>query len=657
MRLLFLFITLHLHYCAAMQPINDSDLVKNLFEAIENGKTSIVESVIKDHSYLVQNYSEKENFSDQVSALHVAVACGNDPCTKLLLVHKADPNNVTKYKLNTPLHYVQTLKGACLLLKAGARVDQENARGRTPLWNVFIIANQIYQHVIKTDSVIVSIAQFLLANGADINKKDKNLDTLLHYAMRHKHVHAVDFLLNNYADQDQPDGLGITPLDMLIKSQQSNGIMQVFAKQGIFFFPKISPIQLFTTNLESLNNWASLFSYINKKRDSPDYFGSNILPTRGGIMCNQYGCLARNVSYKDLQQFFGSDSIGIIQKNLDAQCKEVISLVRNGDHAALKQKIKRFPFVTDYRDVFTLFMLKEAIEPNNGTKSLEILLNNRIAPKIINMQILNWGPKLYTQQGTFLHVAVFCNNAPAIRELMNHKADCLMVDKQKDTPMMYAQKMNRQDCIKELNRLIMEQFLSAFNKGDFEKSDQLLGQIVDCNAMMDGGNLFLHNLLHCLNSHTKEYINILVNKGAHPDGLNEDGETPLWHLMKFNKDATDIFEELLRVGGRVDRPSSKTHYSLLGIAVHFKKTKLVKLFVQYGALITKKMVEESVGETKLLLQQAFMQQKCFVCGEHKDNLSDVLCKHRHAHTFICIACYNTNHSGNNACPFCSERLN
>lgn len=660
MRLLFLFITFNIHYCIAMKPLmSDSVLVEKLFEAIQDDKPLIVESMIKERPHLIECYSEKKDFSDHVLGLHVAAAYGNDACLAILLQHKADPNSMTKYKHNTPLHYIQTIKGANLLVCAGAKIDQENAQGRTPLWGVFMLDNHIDRRITKTIDVIRDLAQFLISEGVDINKKDKSFDTLLHCAMRHQCVHATELLLCNQADQDQPDGLGVTPLDMFIMDKQHDGIVQAFAKQGTFFFPKMSPVRPIVDNHEFLNNWASVFSYINKKKDMQDHFhfGSDIVPTRGGIMCNKYGCMVRNVSYKDLEQFFGQSTVKAIEDNLNEQCQKVIFLVNKGDHKTLRRKIERFPFVTDYRDVFTKLMIKEAIENNDDTVSLEILLNSLMNQTIINVMVLDWGPKLYTQKGTFLHVAVFCKNVKAIKVLMSHKADCLLVDRQKRTPMIYAQTMNRQDCIKQLNELIIEQFLITFNRGDFTKSDQLLEQIIDCNIVMNGGNTLLHNLLHCLNSQTKKYINALICKGANPEELNEDGESPLWHLMKFNKDATDIFEELLRVGARVDRPSSKTHYSLLGLAVHLKKIDLVKLFLKYGALINKKMVEESIGDMKVLLQQAFVEQKCFVCNEHKDNLNDLLCKNRHLNKFICIPCYNRTHSDHNTCPFCSERLN
>jgi ankyrin repeat protein len=240
---------------------------------------------------------------------------------------------------------------------------------------------------------------------------------------------------------------------------------------------------------------------------------------------------------------------------------------------------------------------------------------------------------------------------------MRYGADCLLLDKQKRTPMAYAQALDRQDCIAQLNTLINQQFLIAFYRGKYKKSKQLLEQIVDCNVLTGGGNPLLHNIIHYSGSKIKKFIALLVTKGAHPDGLNEDGETALWHLMRFDKNALDIFEELLRVGGRVDCLSPKTHYSLLGLAVHCKKIGLVKLFLHYGALISKKMVEESLGDMKLLLKQSFNVQKCYVCAEHTDNLSDILCKNRHMYKFICVACYNKANVDNNQCPFCFERLN
>ncbi len=653
MRVLSLFTILYVNYCIAMQPLPS---VEDLFQAIMNNKPLIVESMVKEHPVLIKRYGKKTDlFSDRVLALHVAAAYGNNACIKILLAYQADPNGKTKNKLNTPLHYVQSLKGARLLFGARAHIDQENAEGRTPLWNVFVMEKCLQEIIVKTNETSEKIAAFLLEQGADINKKDKNSDTLLHCAIHRKSIHLVDFLLRNNADQDQLDAFGITPFHILIKGQQNENIVEVFAKYGTFFFPQMIPMQLYAHKHESLVQWAPVFSYANEKKDLQKiYAGSDTGPMRGGIMCNQYGCIIKKVSHKDLEQFFGKVEVQEIEDNLETRCKKTILLVRNGDYKRLRQQIERFPFVTCYRDVFTKFMVKEAIENNDSATTLSILLNNYIEDRVMNIQVLDWGPKLYTQKGTFLHMAVFCNKPWAIKLLMRYNADCSMVDRQKRTPMMYAQSLNRIDCIKQLNESISEQFLLAFNKGEYKKSQQLLTPLVDCNVVMMGGNTLLHNMLHYLNPNTKKFINLLINKGADPNGLNEDEETPLWHLMKFNKNAYDIFELLLSRGARVDRPSSQTHYSLLGIAAHCKKIELVKLFLEYEALVTKKMVEDSSGEIKSLLKKVFIQQKCYLCNEHKDNLSDILCKNRHSGKFICIAC---NHADNNQCLLCSERLN
>lgn len=656
MRIFFLLSVLCASYCIAM---DKAPLVEDLFEAIISDKKSMVESIIGQYPHLIKSCSKKKHFfSDKASPLHVAAAYGSHYCINLLLASKADPNCVTKINCNTPLHYVRTVKGARLLLAAGAKVNQENADGRTPFWRVLIPEEFNKEAIIRTHQQMNAIAPLLFTEDMDINKKDKLNATLLHYAMCHKAVYAIDFLLRNKADQDQQDGLGVTPFDMFIKNRESDEIAHIFARYGTFFFPYMSPRTLFADDYAFLNNWAPVFSYMNAKKDmGKNYSGSDIGPMRGGVMCNQYGCIAKNVSYKDLEQLFGQSEVKVIENNLQAQCKKVISLVCSGDHKALKEKIDRFPFVTSYRDIFTKLMLKEAIIITNNARCLAILLNNTIVERIINSSVLEWGPKAYTQKGTFLHLAVFYDNVLAIKLLMRYGADCLLLDNLKRTPMAYAQALQRHDCITQLNASISEQFLIAFYTGEYKKSKQLLEQIVDCNVFTIGGNPLLHNIIHCADNKIKKFIALLVAKGAHPDELNEDGETTLWHLMRFDKNALDIFEDLLRFGGRVDRLSPKTHYSLLGLAVHCKKIELVKLFLQYGALISKKMLEDASGKMKLLLEQSFNGQKCYLCTEHKDNLSDILCKNRHMHKFICVACYNKANADNNQCPFCFQRLN
>ena len=91
-----------------------------------------------------------------------------------------------------------------LLISAGADVNAKNNDGDTPL---HFAASRDYKKV-----------QMLLSAGADVNAKDKNGDTPLHRAAKNDHKEIAELLIAKGANVNaRNERGGKTPLDLAIK--------------------------------------------------------------------------------------------------------------------------------------------------------------------------------------------------------------------------------------------------------------------------------------------------------------------------------------------------------------------------------------------------------------------------------------------------------
>lgn len=674
MRILFLLTMLWTTNCLMMEPestplFHNDDQVKKLHKAIKHNQRTVVKNMIINNPHLIKCYRQKKHFDrEPVAALHVAAAYGF--CIKELLTHTADPNITTQVKKNTALHYVQTERGARRLLKAGAHVAQANVNGREPI-HCALFGRDFSAVSMKTGAAIVGIAQLLFNAGVDINQKNKTKGTLLHRSIKHGLVYVVDFLLRSGIRTDECDSFGVTPFEQLIKQHslkqcRSGQMLEVFQKHGTFFFPQMTPALLFcapwdrlTTADDSiafLNNWARVFIYAwQKKRDNKPY-GSESMPTRCGIMCNQHGCIVKDPCWKDLESYFTPSSAQIIKDTLDAQCKEALALINAGDCEKLENQLKKFPFICSYEEGFSFSMVVSAIlhkDAKKGLACLNILLKYQLDSAIIKKSRVRWGEGSLINNGNFLHLAVFCNNPEVINVLMEHHVDYLTEDEHGKTPMSYAVEWKRDNCITALNKLITDRLLITYRSGDYKKSKRLLTQLTDCNVVMNGNGTLLHRMMDPLTVKTNMFIKLLVHQGANPNFADYIGNSPLWSLMRNPFATKDIFETLLNVGARVNLRCNITKKSLLQMATDQKEFELAELFVQHGAIVSKDLLDQEgvPEELNKRLHQKFSERECCSCWEHPDDLSHIPCKEGHEES-LCETCYDRIRGEHKKCPMC-----
>ncbi len=190
--------------------------------------------------------------------LHTAIKSGDIDRVRTLLANGRDPNipdtSVPSGSVS-PL-YLATVHGHLdiiqALVSAGADVDIKNAEGRTPL------------HYAAHHYAALGMMQTLLNAGADPNAQGPDDSTALHWAMRHRNSQdaaaIMEALLDDGADPTVKDNKVRTPL-MIGEANPSLGgaggltrLREVTPKST----PKTKPRALTNTNLNGVHPFTAI---------------------------------------------------------------------------------------------------------------------------------------------------------------------------------------------------------------------------------------------------------------------------------------------------------------------------------------------------------------------------------------------------------------
>ena len=159
--------------------------------------------------------------------LRFAILQNEPEVVSLLLRFKADPNANDGWGSRQPLVFDALSNTNILkaLLDAGVdpnrldRIQPNNIaeQGESPLMSV--VGSSFYE----TADGNLTAAKLLIAHDANLNFKNRDGKTALHYAVSVGNLELVKLLLDNKADPNAEDNNGITPL-AVAKAEQNNGV-------------------------------------------------------------------------------------------------------------------------------------------------------------------------------------------------------------------------------------------------------------------------------------------------------------------------------------------------------------------------------------------------------------------------------------------------
>lgn len=194
-----------------------------IHDAVIDGNLEKVKALLKENPDLV--FSRDRDDRD-ATPLHDAAFYGWKDVAALLLANHADANVRDTYG-ETPLHYAASSgrRGAVKLLLANhADINAKNEDGWTPLHFALLWGRKDMMELLLANKAEASIQE--AAAGGDLGKvkallrdrpalvfsKDHRARTPLHYAAVFDRKDVAEFLLANHADVDARDDNGQTPL-------------------------------------------------------------------------------------------------------------------------------------------------------------------------------------------------------------------------------------------------------------------------------------------------------------------------------------------------------------------------------------------------------------------------------------------------------------
>ncbi len=172
--------------------------------------------------FLIKNGADVNQTSNTKYPLHIAIDQNNLPAVKLLVEKGALVNAFSGF-YNTIDHAIMKESKDIVeyLLAQGADVNKKNTIGRSPLH--LALSLNYYQFQIVT---------LLINHGADIHAPDEDGKTALHHACRNGTFKAAQLLLEHGAAVNTRDCSGNTPLILAVNSGECQALVQLLLSYG-----------------------------------------------------------------------------------------------------------------------------------------------------------------------------------------------------------------------------------------------------------------------------------------------------------------------------------------------------------------------------------------------------------------------------------------
>ena len=164
------------------------------------------------NDFLPDEYINKPD-NEGETPLFIAIREKADPIAELLVKQRGADINYKNGKGETPLFlavYYENKKIAKLLIESGADVNSRDNYGNTPLF------------IVTTLSDPIPIGSYLISQGADLNAKNFDGQSILHHASINGNAYFIRYLLESGSNINIIDNFGRTPLFYAVREDYSD---------------------------------------------------------------------------------------------------------------------------------------------------------------------------------------------------------------------------------------------------------------------------------------------------------------------------------------------------------------------------------------------------------------------------------------------------